>query len=82
MLRNGQGAIRQIASAVVVTVHHPTLRPAAPAHTSCPSAICFILAEAFGLLRRILHHLLQATPVPRRLRELVAMLLELARAEQ
>jgi hypothetical protein len=47
--------------------------------------VCKLLhhgADALGLLKRILHHLLQVNPFPRRLRKLMAMLLDLAHVEQ
>src|SRR4051795_8601938 len=39
-------------------------------------------ADALGLLKRVLHHLLQVQPVARRLRKLVAVLLDLIHVEQ
>ena len=39
-------------------------------------------ADALGLLKRILHHLLQIEPVAGRLRKLVAVLLDLIHVEQ
>ena len=39
-------------------------------------------ADALGLLKRILHHLLQVEPIAGRLRKLVAVLLDLVHVEQ
>ena len=39
-------------------------------------------ADALGLLKRIFHHLLQVNPFTRRLRKLMAVLLDLTHVEQ